>query len=68
MPTAAEEGEPLIEKRADDVSVPGAPDIAGLTFRRYRGADDLPGIVAVIDAAHRLDRVDFFPSVDDLAN
>ena len=68
MPTAAEEGEPLIEKRADDVRVPGAPDIAGLTFRRYRGADDLPGIVAVIDAAHRLDRVDFFPSVDDLAN
>ena len=58
----------MTEKRPDDVLVPEAPDVPGLRFRHFRGADDLPGIVAVIDAAHRADAVDFFLTVDDLAN
>ncbi len=46
----------------------GAPPIAGLTFRHFRGGPDLGGIVEVIHVAHRLDGVDAFPSVDAFRN
>jgi hypothetical protein len=37
----------MTERRVDDtIALPWAPDIPGLTFRRYRGTDDLPGIAA----------------------
>jgi mycothiol synthase len=47
-------------------SVPDAPAIPGLRFRRYRGPDDLPAIVAVLHAGRRADGVDWLPSLDDL--
>ncbi len=52
----------------DATEVPGAPDIPGLRFRHYRGQADLPAIVSVVTAAHHADGVDFFPTVDELAN
>lgn len=52
----------------DVIEVPGAPDIPRLRFRHYRGPADLPGIVSIVTAAHRADDVDYFPTVDELAN
>ena len=53
---------------ADNITIPEAPSLPGLRFRRFRGPSDLPGMVEVITAAHRADKVDFFMTVDDLAH
>ena len=59
----------MIERHPDDeIRLPEAPAMPRLTFRHFRGDEDLPGIVAVITAAHRADSADFFPSVAELAN
>jgi mycothiol synthase len=52
----------------DTITIPGAPDLPGLRFRRFRGSSDLPGMVAVLTAAHHADAVDSFMTVDDLAH
>lgn len=56
------------QHQSDSVELSGAPDLPGLRFRRFRGATDLPGMVEVITAAHHADAVDYFQTVDDLAN
>ena len=37
------------------IAVPGAPPIAGLTFRRYRGESDIPALVELMAAAEIAD-------------
>jgi mycothiol synthase len=49
----------------DDIDRTSVP---GLAFRHFRGDPDLPGILAVIHAAHHRDGVDAFPSLERLAN
>ncbi len=50
----------------DLVEVPGAPDIPGLVFRRYRGDEDLPTLVEVFNAAAETDGLDWLVTVDRL--
>jgi ribosomal protein S18 acetylase RimI-like enzyme len=37
----------------DDIALPAGVDLAGITFRHYRGLDDLPGMADSADAASR---------------
>ncbi len=46
------------------VEVPGAPDIPGLVFRRYRGDEDLPLLVKVFEAVAEADGLDWSVTVD----
>jgi mycothiol synthase len=52
----------------DAMAFPWAPVIPGLRLRHYRDEVDLPGMVAIIGAASRAEDLDYFPSVEDLAN
>jgi len=40
------------------IHVPDAPPVSGLAFRRLRGADDLPGMLAVRQVCGEFDQVD----------
>ena len=53
---------------ADDIAVEGAPPIAGLHFRPYRGPADLPGMIAVRNAAAIADRSFEIETEAELAN
>ncbi len=46
------------------VEVPGAPDIPGLVFRRYRGDEDIPLLVKVFEAVAEADGLDWSVTVD----
>jgi mycothiol synthase len=46
------------------IEVPGAPDIPGLVFRRYRGDEDLPLLVEVFNTAAETDGLDWLVTVD----
>ena len=46
------------------ISVPGAPAISGLSFRRFRGAADYPLMVAILDACNAADCLEFINTVD----
>jgi ribosomal protein S18 acetylase RimI-like enzyme len=48
------------------VTVPGAPDVAGLEFRHFRGEDDLPAMLAVWQAAHDADGAEEVRTLDDM--
>lgn len=54
---------------ASDLSLalPAAPAIPGLVFRRYRGPEDFPDMVAVYDACRPVDRYEWPVTVEDLA-
>lgn len=52
---------------ADLISVPGAPPIPGLSFRRFRGPEDYPGIVAVVLASADADRIERADTVESMA-
>jgi mycothiol synthase len=52
---------------ASPISVPGAPVIPGLSFRRFRGEADYPVMVAILDACNAADRLDFVNTVDEIA-
>ena len=49
------------------IAVPGAPAIAGLAFRRFRGEADYPLMVAILDACNAADGLDFINTVDEVA-
>ena len=49
------------------ISVPGAPAIPGLAFRRFRGEADYPVMVAILDACNAADGLDFINTVDEVA-
>jgi ribosomal protein S18 acetylase RimI-like enzyme len=48
------------------ISVPGAPAIAGLTFRTFRGPSDFAAIAAVNAASEPVDKVDYRTRVSDI--
>ena len=51
----------------DDRMTPrNAPDVAGLTYRRFRGESDFPGMVAVRDACMPVDDMEWPVTVEDL--
>ena len=43
------------EIKSDRIDIPAAPALPGLIFRHYRGEDDLPGILAALNASERAD-------------
>ena len=49
------------------IPVPGAPAIAGLAFRRFRGEADYPVMVAILDACNAADHLDYINTVDEVA-
>ena len=49
------------------LSVPGAPAIPGLAFRRFRGEADYPAMVEILDACNAADRLDYVNTVDEVA-
>ena len=54
--------------QSPDLVVPDAPDIAGLTFRRYAGEADIPALVEVLTAVEIADETFEIMSVDEMRN
>jgi mycothiol synthase len=51
----------------DIVSIPNAPSIPGLTFRRFRGESDYPHMAALINACKVADQVERVGDVEEIA-
>lgn len=51
----------------ETVTVAGAPDIPGLTFRHLRDENDYPGMAAVATAHYRGENVEWFITTEDVA-
>jgi mycothiol synthase len=49
------------------ISVPGAPEIPGLAFRRFRGEADYPIMVAILDACNAADHLEYINTVEEVA-
>jgi len=49
------------------ITVPGAPAIAGLTFRRFRGEAEYPPMVAILDACNAADRLEYVNNMEEVA-
>lgn len=52
---------------ADQIHLPDAPAIPGLSFRRFRGPSDYPHMVAVLAASKVADRIERTDTVEELA-
>lgn len=50
------------------LSLPDAPAIAGLSFRRFRGPSDYPHIVAVREGSKQADQMERVDTVESIAN
>ena len=51
----------------DVIPIPNTPAISGLAFRHFRGAEDYPGMVAVISASADADGIERVSTVEDVA-
>jgi ribosomal protein S18 acetylase RimI-like enzyme len=51
----------------NSVHVDGAPQLSGLTFRRFRGETDYPAIVAVMEGSKEVDGLESTTTVADVA-
>jgi GNAT superfamily N-acetyltransferase len=51
----------------DAITLPNAPAVPGLVFRRFRGESDYPAIAAVGNASRDADGADWVVSVEDVA-
>lgn len=54
-------------RKSSTVIIPGAPEIAGLALRRFRGEEDFAPMAAVINAAKDADGLEWAASVEDVA-
>jgi mycothiol synthase len=54
--------------KEDTLQVPGAPAIPGLTFRYFRGNEDFPKMVAVLDKAAEADGREEVHTVENMAS
>jgi len=55
-------------KPNDLIEITNAPNIPGLVFRHFRGAEDYPKMVAVIAASAEADKIERVDTVEDVAN
>ncbi len=53
---------------SDAIELTGAPAIAGLVFRRFRGPEDYPRMAAAIALSAEADQVERVTTADDIAN
>lgn len=51
----------------EEIFIPNAPSISGLTFRRFRGEADYPLMAALANLCHVADQVDHNTTVEDIA-
>jgi mycothiol synthase len=49
------------------IAVPDAPPVPGLGFRRFRGPEDFPSMLAVIDGSKDVDGIERTDSLEDVA-
>lgn len=56
-----------IERTKECFEVDRAPQIDGLRFRHWRGEEDLPAMLAVIDGSRIEDKNDWLPSLEQIA-
>lgn len=54
--------------KTDFIRVVDAPDIAGLAFRQFRGAEDYPKMAAVILASAEADQIERVTTAEEIAN
>lgn len=52
--------------RTEELRLPGAPAIEGLVFRTYRGIEDVPGMVRVLNPSLKADLIDRVASEEEL--
>jgi len=52
----------------DHIQISNAPQIPGLVFRHFRGAEDYPKMVGVITASAEADKIERVDTVEDVAN
>lgn len=57
-----------MSKNHSNIDVPDAPDISGLTFRRFQGDQDYPAIVAVLEGCKEADQFELTTTVEGLAH
>lgn len=50
------------------ITVPDAPAIPGLAFRRFRGEADYAVMLAILDACNDADRLDYINTVEEIAS
>ena len=56
------------DRPEDAIEVPDAPPVPGLTFRRYRGDEDIPRFHAVFEATKETDGVSWTETLEDFQN
>jgi mycothiol synthase len=52
----------------DTITIPDAPEIPGLTFRRFRGPEDYPAMLAVIDGSKAADGIERTDTLEDITH
>jgi mycothiol synthase len=55
------------EHSGDTILVPDSPSIPGLAFRHFRGEEDYPVMVAVINGSNRADGIEHTDTLEDVA-
>ena len=55
------------DKISDEIEMPDAPMIPGLTFRRFHGKSDYPHMVAIREKSKRVNNDEFSDTVEDFA-
>ena len=50
----------------ETITLPEAPNVPGLVFRRFRGESDYPGITATDNASREVDGLEWVLTVDDI--
>lgn len=61
----------MVERQANphqNIQVPGAPDLPGLSFRRFHGAADYPLMLAVLEGSKQVDQLDERSSLEQIEN
>ncbi len=53
------------EHSSNIIVLPDAPAIPGLTFRRFRGEEDYPAMITVVNESNKADQIDHTESVED---
>ena len=56
------------DRPEDAIEVPDAPPVPGLTFRRYRGDEDIPRFHAVFEATKETDGISWTETLEDFQN
>lgn len=57
-----------METKMEEIHIPDAPDLPGVCYRRFRGSEDYPGMLAVIQASKLADGVERSDTLEELAN